>query len=55
MKCYEILIPEKNTGDADWKATAEIIRGNDRETVIAPRHGKAPENAIEAHGEAIHN
>jgi len=26
MKCYNILIPEKDTGETDWKATAEIIR-----------------------------
>jgi len=46
MKCYEILVPEKITGETDWKATAEIIRGNDRSPVIAPRHGKAPEKNI---------
>jgi hypothetical protein len=47
MKCYKILIPEENDGETDWQETAEIIRGNDREPVIA-KHGKAPENAIEA-------
>jgi len=48
MKCYEILIPERSTGEMDWQETAEIIRENDRSPVIAPRHGKAPEGAIEA-------
>jgi hypothetical protein len=48
MKCYKILIPEENGEETDWQETAEIIRGNDREPVIAPRHGKAAENAIEA-------
>jgi len=26
MKCYDILVPEKDTEEMDWKATAEIIR-----------------------------
>jgi hypothetical protein len=29
--------------DTDWKATAEIIRGDIRPPYIAPGHGKAPE------------
>jgi hypothetical protein len=33
--------------DTDWKKTAEIIRGGIRPPVIAPGHGKAPENPIE--------
>ena len=33
--------------DTDWKATAEIIRENVRPPVIAPGHGKAPENVID--------
>ena len=48
MKCYKILILEENGGEIDWQETAEIIRDNDREPVIAPRHGKAPECVIEA-------
>ena len=43
MKCYKILIPEENTGESDWQETAEIIRGSDRETVIATNRGKALE------------
>jgi len=36
MKCYEILIPEKNDEEIDWKTTAEIIRENAGLPVIAP-------------------
>jgi hypothetical protein len=28
MQCYKILMPEKDSGETDWKKTAEIIRGN---------------------------
>jgi hypothetical protein len=28
MKCYKILMPEENGREMDWKATAEIIRGD---------------------------
>jgi hypothetical protein len=51
MKCYKILIPETDGEETDWKATAEIIRGDVVKPIIAPhrrKHGKAPENAIEA-------
>jgi hypothetical protein len=34
--------------DLDWKKTAEIIRENNRPPVIAPGHGKALENVIDA-------
>jgi hypothetical protein len=48
MKCYKILMPAEDNGETDWKATAEIIRGDIRPPVIAPGHGKAPENVIDA-------
>jgi hypothetical protein len=28
MRCYKILMPEKDGGEMNWKETAEIIRGN---------------------------
>jgi hypothetical protein len=28
MRCYEILSPEKNRGEPDYKKTAELIQGN---------------------------
>jgi hypothetical protein len=48
MKCYKILMPEETGGEIDWKETAEIVRGDAVKTIIAPRHGKAPESATEA-------
>jgi len=48
MMCYKILIPEENGGEIDWKATAEIIRGDAAKPLIAPKRGKAPKNAMEA-------
>jgi len=42
MKCYKILIPEKDTGESDLKVTAEIIRENAGSPVIAHRTGTLP-------------
>jgi hypothetical protein len=48
FKCYKLVMPEKDTLEMDWKATAEMIREKGGSPVIAPRDGKPPKNAIEA-------
>ena len=49
FKCYKLIMPEKDTQETDWKATAEIIRERGGSPVIAPYvDGKPPNDPIEA-------
>jgi hypothetical protein len=48
FKCYNILFPEKEGKETNWKETAALIREDIMPSVIAPKNGKAPEDAIEA-------